>query len=102
MCDIICPSRALGDAHIAPFIRPLAHTHAAEINLAACPFFIVACDGVWDALTDQEAVDAVMRHAPDYAHGAAALRDLAFLHGSTDNISAMVIDLARLSSALDA
>ena len=93
---------ALNPLRAAGLITPLAHTHAAEIDLAACPFFIVACDGVWDALTDQEAVDAVLRLAPDYAHGAAALRDLAFLHGSTDNISAMVIDLTRLSSALDA
>ena len=29
--------------------------------------------------------------------GAAALRDLAFLHGSTDNISALVVDLSAVA-----
>ena len=47
---------------------------------------------------DQAAVDAVGAQAPDYARGATALRDLAFLHGSTDNISALVVDLSHLAS----
>ena len=31
--------------------------------------------------------------APELTRGASALRDLAFVHGSTDNISALVVDL---------
>ena len=41
---------------------------------------------MWDVLSDQQAVDAVLATAPEYERGAAALRDLAFLHGSTDNV----------------
>ena len=65
---------------------------------ACCPFFILACDGVWDALTDEQAVEAVLAQGRDRLPcGAAALRDLAFVHGSTDNISAMVVDLTQMT-----
>ena len=69
------------------------------LNFAESPFVIIGCDGVWDVLSDQAAVDAVNAQAPDYTRGAAALRDLAFLHGSTDNISALVIDLTQVGSS---
>ena len=81
-----------------------------QLPLDSCPFFVLGCDGVWDVLTDQMAVDAVAaagrerRGEADDEHGvtrgASALRDLAFLHGSTDNISAMVVDLTALIQRL--
>ena len=55
VCDVLCPSRSIGDAHLAEFIVPLAHVHSEPIDVAASPFFIVACDGVWDVISDQQA-----------------------------------------------
>ena len=65
-------------------MEPRAHLRVEELDFARRPFAIVGCDGVWDVLSDQEAVDAVRAHAPDYAHG------------STDNVSALVIDVSQL------
>ena len=64
----------------------LERRNSVEIDVIDCPFVAVCCDGVWDVLSDQQAVDAVLATAPEYERGAAALRDLAFLHGSTDNV----------------
>ena len=96
MCDDLALTRALGDLHLAKYIEPRAHLHVEELDFQATPFFIVGCDGVWDVMSDQEAVDAVRVHHPDYHRAAAALRDLAFVHGSTDNISALVVDLTSI------
>ena len=57
-------------------------------------FVILACDGVWDVLSDQQACDSV-RGALDEPHGDAdaAARKLAgdaFSAGSEDNISVIV------------
>jgi len=57
-------------------------------------FLILACDGVWDVLSNQDAVDCVRDYKPDIA--AQMLVDLAFDVGSTDNISAVVVFFQEL------
>lgn len=52
-------------------------------------FLVMACDGVWDMVTDQLAVDSVAASDPHLS--ATTLRDRAFLSGSTDNISVVVV-----------
>ncbi len=54
-------------------------------------FVIIACDGVWDVLSDQEAVDIVRKEITKGPFWAAQrLRDTAYLLGSDDNISVIV------------
>jgi len=53
-------------------------------------FLILACDGVWDVLTSEQAVAIVSAENGDPVRGAAKLRDLAFALNSTDNISVTV------------
>jgi len=57
----------------------------------------MACDGLWDVLTDQEAVDYVkrkMRQGILDPHGLSEkLLKKAFKNGSGDNISVIVIQL---------
>jgi serine/threonine protein phosphatase PrpC len=50
---------------------------------------VVASDGLWDALTDQEAVDEVTKYT-DAEQAAKELITLAYDRGSYDNISAIV------------
>jgi serine/threonine protein phosphatase PrpC len=59
---------------------------------------ILACDGVWDVISDQQAVDICLR--PDINGQelsadmmACKLRDMAYLYGSTDNISVVVVKI---------
>jgi Leucine-rich repeat (LRR) protein/serine/threonine protein phosphatase PrpC len=51
---------------------------------------VLACDGVWDVLSNQEAVDLALS-AANPVEGAELIRDLAYLRGSTDNITACVV-----------
>eukprot|EP01087_Luapelamoeba_hula_P010709 TRINITY_DN2842_c1_g1_i2.p1 TRINITY_DN2842_c1_g1~~TRINITY_DN2842_c1_g1_i2.p1 ORF type:complete len:1021 (-),score=130.51 TRINITY_DN2842_c1_g1_i2:58-3120(-) len=53
-------------------------------------FLILACDGVWDVLKDQEAVNIVAR-APHPRQAAVRIRDHAYFSQSSDNISAIVL-----------
>jgi serine/threonine protein phosphatase PrpC len=70
-----------------------------------CDFIIVACDGVWDLLSDQTAVDLVReslfvrRETP--AEAAVRLRTLAYVAGSTDNISVVVVLTAYGKAKVD-
>lgn len=58
-------------------------------------FLILACDGVWDVLSSQEAVDivknALQENDNDPSIAAETLGKTAYDKGSDDNISAMVI-----------
>lgn len=41
----------------------IAMPHLTEVNLTehgSCPFLILACDGLWDVITDQEAIELVL------------------------------------------
>jgi protein phosphatase 1L len=84
-------SRALGDATLKPFVTP--EPRIAEGSLGRSDdLAVIACDGVWDVLTSEEAI-ALARTAltPDAA--ARLLRETALERGSTDNITVIVVDL---------
>lgn len=55
-------------------------------------FLVLACDGVWDVVSDEDAVSLVNLFSnPKMA--AERLRDYSFYSGSTDNISVAVVSL---------
>ena len=60
------------------------------------PFMILACDGLWDELSDNQAVNLVVDYIRSKGnsfkkHAATVLRDTAFGLGSSDNISVIVV-----------
>lgn len=68
-----------------------------ETLTAEHEFVILACDGVWDMIKNQEAVTLVKELLDGGASeqtAAAMLVQLAYENGSTDNITAMVIRLS--------
>ena len=88
-------SRALGDKQLRPYVISVPEINEFEI-LPEDQFLILACDGVWDVLTDQEAADIVnnsLSNNKDFNLAAQSLVEAAYNAGSTDNISAVIISL---------
>ena len=54
-------------------------------------FLVLACDGVWDVLTDQQACDLVLQHWGDAAAAASTIVRTALSSGSGDNLTAQVV-----------
>ena len=67
-------------------------------NQGGDEFIILACDGLWDVCTDQEAVDLV-RHIQDPVTASKALVDHALARFSTDNLSCMIVRLNKVALA---
>jgi protein phosphatase PTC1 len=85
-------SRSFGDLAFAPrlSVEPFTSSVALQSTDAV---LIIACDGLWDVVTDQEAVDFVIRvcsRGADVDLAAQQLRDEALTRRSSDNISVMV------------
>jgi len=55
---------------------------------------IIACDGLWDEVSDEEAV-ALLAGETDPFLMSAKLRDMSYLIGSDDNISVAVVLLKK-------
>lgn len=90
-------TRALGDASMKEFIT--GHPYTTETTLSADDSFIIlACDGLWDICTDQEACDYIRDDIDDPQRCAELLTDFALEQGSTDNLSVIVVRLASQSS----
>ena len=94
-------SRAFGDMDAAPYV-----THKPQIfkyNLKKSDkFLILACDGLWDVITNQDATNFVLNKLKDTnklstmsGHSkqniAQALGEFAIEKGSTDNVSIIIV-----------
>jgi protein phosphatase PTC1 len=86
---ILAVTRALGDHAMKEWV--VCDPYYTELTLTSKDqFLILACDGVWDVMTDQDAVDLIQ--GEDTAQKMADLLIKTTLNkGSTDNISVMII-----------
>jgi len=99
---MLATSRSLGDSQFKILTdKTPHHIVSAEPEVASREvvaddrFVILACDGVWDVLSDQQACDVVNEHIQNNAThtpqtAANALVSAAFDAGSPDNITAAV------------
>jgi len=85
---MLAVSRALGDVVLQPQVTCEPQIHSFDISKDK--ILILACDGVWDVLSDEEAIKLTTNeNNPEQA--AIKIRDTALSKGSTDNISVIVI-----------
>jgi serine/threonine protein phosphatase PrpC len=87
---ILMLSRAIGDGEIAKFIT-------CEPFMTVTPFrddykLIIACDGVWDVMSDQQAADIYTR-CESPVEAARLIKTEAIKRRTTDNVSVMCVDL---------
>ncbi|XP_059458609.1 probable protein phosphatase 2C 25 [Corylus avellana] len=92
-------SRGIGDRHLKQWITAEPETRVLRIE-PDCEFLILASDGLWDKVNNQEAVDAVRPlcmgvEKPMTAFACKRLAELAVIRGSIDDISVMIIQLGH-------
>lgn len=92
---ILSVSRSIGDHFFKRYVTARPHTSSFQVE-DNHDFLIIACDGVWDVFSDDEAValikEGVGSKFPE-KDAAKALTDAALARGSTDNITAVIIFL---------
>jgi len=86
---ILAVTRSLGDCAMKEYVTSEPFQTETELNNTDT-HLILACDGLWDVTSDQEAIDLISSET-----SAQRMSDKLLLHalksGSTDNISIMVI-----------
>ncbi|GAA5847638.1 hypothetical protein JCM5353_004168 [Sporobolomyces roseus] len=88
-------SRSLGDSAMKQFVVGSPYTTETTLG-AEDEYLIVACDGLWDVCSDQEAVDLLKNSGvTDPQEASKKLVDHAMARNSTDNISVLVVCLSN-------
>ncbi|OEL17350.1 putative protein phosphatase 2C 74 [Dichanthelium oligosanthes] len=91
-------SRSFGDAGLKQWV--VAEPAVTRVSLAAgCEFLVIASDGLWDKVSNQEAVDVVSRSrrtaATSVGRSCVELVDMARFRGGRDDVTVMVVDLEK-------
>jgi serine/threonine protein phosphatase PrpC len=81
-------SRAIGDGAHADSIS--AEPFMSAVDYDESLGVVIACDGVWDVMSDDE-VAAIFVGAPDPGAAARAIKDGAIAKGSDDNVSVICV-----------
>lgn len=92
---MIAVARSLGDRAFRPYVAYTPAVKWMKITEES-RFAIIACDGLWDVVSDEFAVKLVQQHYQKhgtYDGAALMLRDSAYALGSGDNISTLVVGL---------
>jgi len=84
-------SRAFGDHELKQWVKAEPYVKATPL-LPEDTHLILACDGVWDVMSDQEAVDLIGADQTAQVISRAIMRR-SLEKGTTDNISVIVVTL---------
>ncbi|KAI8829040.1 phosphatase 2C-like domain-containing protein [Chytriomyces cf. hyalinus JEL632] len=97
---VLAVTRALGDASMKDYI--VGNPYTTETVLTdADNILVLACDGVWDVCTDQDAIDYIFETSERSSTPQVAAEELlnhSLEKFSTDNLSVMVVRFADLST----
>jgi len=98
---VLATSRALGDFVLKEKNLIIADPDVEEFNLAELSprFLIMATDGLWDCISNQEAVDFLKDKIEDPLFGAKALVQLVYKQGAIDNITVLVVNFEEMKFA---
>ncbi|CAH9126413.1 unnamed protein product [Cuscuta epithymum] len=93
-------SRGIGDSELKRWVIADPETTTTILSDPELEFLILASDGVWDKVSNQEAVDAVRSVCigvdnPNPLSACKEIVNMALTRGSFDDISAMVIHLSH-------
>ncbi|KAF8798724.1 protein phosphatase 2C [Phlegmacium glaucopus] len=86
---VLAVTRSLGDSSMKEFVVGEPYTTETEL-CEEDEFLILACDGLWDVITDQGAVELV-RDIEDAQEASQALLRHALENHTTDNVTAIVV-----------
>lgn len=99
VAGVLATSRALGDFPLKDRSLVVAQPDVLTFDLKdlGATFMVLASDGLWDALSNEEAVAFAQTRLNEPLCGARSLVMRAYDIGSLDNISALVVDLRSAS-----
>jgi protein phosphatase PTC1 len=100
---VLAVTRSLGDSSMKDFVVGAPYTTETEL-CEEDEFLILACDGLWDVVADQQAVD-IVRDIPDAQVASKALVDHAMNRMTNDNVTVIVVRFrkeAERNSPVDA
>ncbi|CAN6475502.1 unnamed protein product [Victoria cruziana] len=86
-------SRAIGDAHMKEWVTSEPETIRVALS-TDCEFLIIASDGLWDKVSNQEAVDEVIKNS-SRSESCRKLVEMSACRGNKDDITIMVVDLQK-------
>ncbi|KAJ8438731.1 hypothetical protein Cgig2_013777 [Carnegiea gigantea] len=93
-------SRAIGNQHLKQWVTAEPDTKIINIQ-PDCEFLILASDGLWDKISNQEAIDIVRPFSsasmgkPHMARACEKLVELSMSRGSSDDTSVMIVRLVH-------
>jgi len=95
---VLATSRALGDFILKEKNLIIADPDVEEYNLAEMSpkFLIMATDGLWDCISNQDAVDFVKDSVFDPLQSAKSLVQLVYRQGAIDNITVLIVNLQEM------
>ena len=95
-------SRALGDFDLKPMVSCSPDFEIHMRNLDLDEMLIVACDGLWDVFSNEEAIndvrDIFAEGESDVTLVAEEMLDQSLMKGSKDNVTAIVVKLSSIVS----
>jgi len=86
---VLAVTRSLGDSSMKEFVVGAPYTTETEL-CDEDEFLILACDGLWDVMGDQGAIDLV-RDVDDAQHASQRLLKHALSQHTTDNVTVLVV-----------